>query len=156
MQSGLRQLAAGAGRVGCDRRYGRIGVLMLGLAVSGCVGGAQLESLSQAPRATVAFESIEGAPSVVSHKLVGNLKDEATARRIAVVTPGEANYRLRGYLAVHEDRAGSAGTSISWVLDVYDANQRRAFRLSGEETAAGRMWGGADDQVLQRIARAGL
>ena len=156
MQSGLHQPAASAARVGCDQRYGRLAVLLLGLAVSGCVGGAQLENLGQAPRASIAVESIEGAPAAVSHKFASNLKEEAGARGIAVVPPGEANYRLRGYLAAHEDRAGPATTSISWALDVYDANQRRAFRLSGEEKAAGHLWAGADDQLLQRIARAGV
>jgi hypothetical protein len=156
MQGGIRQPSASAGQVGCDRRYGRVGVLLLGLAVSACVNSAQLENLGQAPRATVAFESIDGPPSAVSHKFVSNLKEEAGARRIAVVPPGEANYRLRGYLAAHEDRAGSASTSISWALDVYDANQRRAFRLSGEEKTAGHMWAAADDQLLQKIARAGM
>src|SRR5206468_846537 len=106
------------------------------------------------PRATVAFESIDGAPPAVSHKYMKSLKDEAGARQIAVVPPGEANYRMRAYLAAHQD--GSGTTSISWALDVYDAEQRRAFRLSGEEKTAGRMWTAADDQALQRIARAGI
>jgi hypothetical protein len=156
MQGGIRQPAASAGQVGYDRRYSRVGVLLLGLAVSACASGAQLENLSQAPRGTIAFESIDGPPPAVSHKFVSNLKEEAGARRIAVVPPGEANYRLRGYLAAHEDQAGSAGTSISWALDAYDSNQRRAFRLSGEEKTTGRMWAAADDQLLQKIARAGM
>jgi hypothetical protein len=158
MQGGLRQLAASAGRVGYDRRYGSVGVLLLGLAVSACVNTGQIENLMETRRATtVAFESVDGPPPAVFHKFVRSLKEEAGARRIAVVSPGEANYRLRGYLAVHgEDGATSAATSISWALDVYDADQRRAFRLSGEEKAAGRMWAAVDDQVLHRIARAGM
>jgi hypothetical protein len=81
------------------------------------------------------------------------LKDEAGSRQITVVAPGEANYRLRGYLAAHAD--GSA-TTIAWAWDVYDDNQRRAFRLNGTEKAAGAGWAVADDQVLRRIARTGL
>ena len=48
---------------------------------------------------------------------------------------------------------------IAWVWDVYDANQQRALRLSGEEPAgkAGRdAWAAADDMVLRKIAQAGL
>ena len=48
---------------------------------------------------------------------------------------------------------------IAWVWDVYDSNQQRALRLSGEEPAgkAGRdAWAAADDLVLRKIAQAGL
>ena len=48
---------------------------------------------------------------------------------------------------------------ISWVWDVYDGNQQRALRLSGEEPAgkAGRdAWAAADDLILRKIAQAGL
>jgi hypothetical protein len=54
-------------------------------------------------------------------------------------------------------------TVIAWVWDVYDRNQQRAVRLSGEEQAgkAGRdatrdPWAAADDLVLRKIAQAGL
>ena len=157
MQRGLGRLAASAGLVGIHRRDCGIGVLLLGLAVSGCVGSGQIANLIETRRATVAFESIDGPPPAVFHKLVKSLKDEAGARQISVVAPSEANYRLRGYLATHaEVSATSTTTSISWALDVYDADQHRAFRLSGEEKTAGRQWAGADDQVLARIARAGM
>ena len=48
---------------------------------------------------------------------------------------------------------------IAWVWDVYDPNQQRALRLSGEEPAgkAGRdAWAAADDLVLRKIAQAGF
>jgi hypothetical protein len=157
----LGQPAASAGRVGVDRRLRSIGVLpgilleilFLGLVLSGCVGGGQIANLSEPRRATtIALESIDGPPPPVLHKLVASLKEEAGARQIAVVPSGEAAYRLRGYLATH----GGDGAAISWALDVYDADQHRAFRLSGEEPTTGRTWAGADDQVVQRIARAGM
>ena len=47
----------------------------------------------------------------------------------------------------------------AWVWDVYDANQQRALRLSGEEPAgkAGRdAWATADDLILRKIAQAGF
>jgi hypothetical protein len=50
-------------------------------------------------------------------------------------------------------------TVIAWVWDVYDANQQRALRLSGEEPAgkSGRdAWAAADDLILRKIAQAGL
>jgi hypothetical protein len=158
MQGGLSRPAASAAKVGIDRLVGGIGVLLMGLTVSACVNTGQIANLIETRRATVAFESIDGPPPAVFHRLVQSLKDEAGSRRIAVVSPSEANYRLRGYLAAH---GGDGATSIAWVLDVYDSGQRRAFRLSGEEKAAGRggaggNWAAADDQVLARIARASM
>jgi hypothetical protein len=154
MQSGLGRPGARAARVGVQRRFGTVGVLLevllLGLAVSACASSGQIASLTETRRTTIAFESIDGPPPAVFSRFVTSLKQEAGARQIAVVPSKEANYRLRGYLAAQ------GGDTISWALDVYDADQRRAFRLSGEEKTAGRMWAGADDQVLQRIARAGM
>ncbi len=63
---------------------------------------------------------------------------------------------MRSYLAAQVSRGRA---TIAWVWDVYDRNQQRALRLSGEEPAgkAGRdPWAGADDLVLRRIAQAGL
>ncbi len=48
---------------------------------------------------------------------------------------------------------------IAWVWDVYDRDQQRALRLSGEEPTGktGRdAWAAADDMVLRKIAQAGL
>jgi len=154
MQSGLNRLAAGARQAGTYRRYGRLCVLLLGLMVSGCAGIGQIGSLTDRPAVSVAFESIDGPPPAVHEKFMRALKDEAGARQITVVSSGEANYRLRGYLAANP--AGGA-TSVSWAWDVYDSSQRRALRLKGEDTASGGTgWTNVDDQVLRRIARSGL
>jgi hypothetical protein len=155
MQGGLSRPAASAAKGGIDRLVGGIGVLFMGLAVSACVNTGQIANLTETRRATVALESIDGPPPAVFNRFVQSLKTEAGSRQIAVVSPSEANYRLRGYLSAH---GGDGATSIAWVLDVYDSGQRRVFRLSGEE-AAGRAAGGwtaADDQVLARIARASM
>ena len=63
---------------------------------------------------------------------------------------------MRSYLAAQVSRGR---TTIAWVWDVYDRDQQRAIRLTGEEPAgkAGRdAWAAADDVVLRRIAQAGL
>ena len=93
------------------------------------------------------------------------LKDEAVQRRIAAGAPSEANYRLHGYLDARTDNpaapaaratAPSETTSIAWMLDVYDGDQHRLVRLSGEEKIAGPASASTDDQALRRIARAGM
>src|SRR5262245_52099225 len=153
MQSGSGRLAASAAAGMIDRRLGRLGGLLLGLAVSGGVNTGQIANLTDGPAATIALESIDGPPPAVVHRFVKTLKDEAASRGISVAAPAQATYRLRGYLAA---QAEGDATAISWALDVYDGAQRRAFRLSGEEKASGRQWAAADDQILARIARTGM
>ncbi len=129
--------------------------ILLAALTAGCM--PQVKLVPSTPRATVAFESIDGPPIGIFQKLVESLNEEAQARRIAVVSRDDpSHYRVRGYLAAHV-AAGRA--TIAWVWDVYDAGQRRTLRIGGEEQA-GRAgadaWTSADDALLQRIARSGM
>src|SRR4051812_12969475 len=137
----------------------RAAMLLAGLcALGGCAnGGAAAGAFASAGGATVAFESIDGPPPPVFGRMVNLLDSESKLRDLAIVSrEAGAAYRIRGYLAAQVSRGR---TTIAWVWDVYDQNQQRALRLSGEEPAgkAGRdAWAGADDLVLRRIAQAGL
>src|SRR6201991_1503949 len=129
-------------------------------ALCGCAsGGAAANAFASAGSggATVAFESIDGPPPQVFDRMVNLLDSESKLRNLAIVSrEGSASYRIRSYLAAQVSRGR---TTISWVWDVYDRDQQRALRLSGEEPAgkAGRdAWAAADDVVLRRIAQAGL
>ena len=106
---------------------------------------------------TVAFESIDGPPPQVFDRMVGVLDSESKLRNLSIVSrEGGASYRVRSYLSAQVVRGKAV---IAWVWDVYDNNQQRALRLSGEEAAgkAGRdAWTAADDLVLRKIAQAGL
>ena len=145
------------------RRLSVVAVLLCGLMTAGCNTSGQPTASLASPRGpavsgpSVAFESIDGPPHGVFQKLVQNLNDEATARQLPVVSrQGPANYRIRGYLAAH---VANNRTSYTWVWDVYDAEQRRALRISGEvpgRTAGGDAWAGADDEVLRKIAQTGM
>ncbi len=122
--------------------------------LAACVPDGQLSVNAAQPRgASVAFESIDGPPSAQFHKLVQDLNDEAQARRLAVISRDKPSaYRVRGYLAA---KVVKNRTTVSWVWDVFDQNEHRAFRIAGEETAKGRHRGGwtaADDAMLKRIA----
>jgi hypothetical protein len=127
--------------------------------LAGCAGGGNgNESFAQASSGpTVTFESVDGPPPQVFDRFVNILNSESQLRNIAIVsreTP--AAYRIRSYLAAE---VSQGRTSIAWVWDVYDRDQHRALRLSGEEPAgkAGRdAWAAADDLVLRKIAQAGL
>lgn len=124
---------------------------------SGCAaGGAVQVSTGQSFGPTVAFESVDGPPPQVFDKLVRALEAESTARSFTIVSrEAQASYRVRSYLSAQVRRGK---TTIAWVWDVYDRDQERALRLSGEEPAGkGRdAWAMADDQMMRRIALAGL
>lgn len=143
-------------------------LLLLGLlaGLGGCVSNgsgdgpvanAQASMQGSANGATVAFESVDGPPPHVFDRLVNLLDSEAKLRSIAVVSREEQTaFRVRTYLAAVV-RGGR--TSVAWVWDVYDRNQQRTMRLSGEEPAGksgGDAWALADDLVLRRIAQAGF
>jgi hypothetical protein len=135
-------------------------LLTTAVGLGGCAGGAASNSFAMASNtggSTIAFESVDGPPPQVFDRMVGILDSESKLRSLSIVSrEGTAAYRVRSYLAAE---VSHGRTTIAWVWDVYDQNQQRALRLSGEEQAgkAGRdAWSSADDLVLRKIAQAGL
>lgn len=124
-----------------------------------CAAACTTTGSRPGPNATVAFESIDGPPPATFRKLVEKLNEEAEAKKIPVVSrENAAPYRIRGYVALGIEKKQKR-TIVSWVWDVYDSDLKRSFRLSGEEVAgpAGRNgWDAANDEVLGRVARAGM
>src|SRR3954468_2319283 len=136
-------------------------MLVIACGVSGCAGGgagnASLAMASAGPGSTVAFESIDGPPPQVFDRMVSVLDSESKLRSLSIVSrEGAATYRVRSYLSAQVNRGRAV---IAWVWDVYDRDQQRALRLSGEEPGgkAGRdAWAAAEDLMLRKIAQAGL
>ena len=137
-------------------------LLIVAAALGGCAGGGATGSNSYAMASTgggqtVTFESIDGPPPQVFDRMVNVLDTESKLRNLSIVSrEGRASYRVRSYLSAQVVRGK---TVIAWVWDVYDNNQQRALRLSGDEPTgkAGRdAWAAADDLVLRKIAQAGL
>jgi hypothetical protein len=95
MRTGLGLPSTDAKTPAKGRCFGVVAVLVLGLAVSACVGSGQLANLTETARPSIAFESIGGPPSAVVPRFVAMLKDEASQHQITVGSPGEVNYRLR-------------------------------------------------------------
>jgi hypothetical protein len=152
--------AAGRRRAGAARggawRLIAVPALVLALGAAGCTTDGQT-SLVAGRTTTIAFETIDGPPQPVFHKLVESLAAEAVARQVAVISREAApQYRIRGYLAAHVERGR---THIGWVWDVYDAEKRRTLRIAGEEPGGRRgsdAWSAADEQMLRRIARTSI
>jgi len=136
-------------------------LMSIACALGGCAaGGTAANSFAMASSgsgATVAFESIDGPPPQVFDRMVNVLDSESKLRNLSIVSrEGSASYRVRSYLAA---QISHGRTTIAWVWDVYDRDQQRALRLSGEELAgkSGRdPWTTADDLVLRKIAQAGF
>jgi hypothetical protein len=134
-------------------------LLTVACGLGGCAsGGAASGSFAMAGGApTVAFESIDGPPPQIFERMVDVLDSESKLRNVSIVSrEGAASYRVRSYLSA---QVSHGRTTIAWVWDVYDRDQQRTLRLSGEEPAgkAGRdPWTAADDLVLRKIAQAGL
>jgi hypothetical protein len=134
-------------------------LLAMACGLGGCAGGGAAGGpfAMAGGSPTVAFESIDGPPPHVFDRMVDVLDSESKLRNLSIVSrEGSASYRVRSYLAAQTSRGR---TVIAWVWDVYDRDQQRALRLSGEEPAgkAGRNpWTAADDLVLRKIAQAGL
>jgi hypothetical protein len=169
MKRGLGRSASRA----AEFPFSCLGLLLAAIcatALAACTpDGRQSLAAGQPRGATVAFESIDGPPPGQFHRLVQNLNDEAQSRGLAVIsreTPSA--YRVRGYLAA---TVVKGETTISWVWDVFDNDEHRALRISGEETAKNTykntdkntdktrhrdVWNAADDAMLQRIARSSM
>jgi hypothetical protein len=134
-------------------------LLAIACGLGGCAGGGAAGGpfAMAGGGSSVAFESIDGPPPHVFDRMVDVLDSESKLRNLSIVSrEGSAAYRVRSYLAAQVSRGR---TVIAWVWDVYDRDQQRALRLSGEEPAgkAGRdPWAAADDLVLRKIAQAGL
>ena len=144
------------------RNAQRMALLTLFALMSGCASSGQIAlPAGQSFGPTVAFESVDGPPPQVFDRLVRALETESAAKSFTIVSrEAPAAYRIRSYLSAQVRRGK---TTIAWVWDVYDRDQRRAMRLSGEEPTGkakdrtGRdAWATADDQVMRRIAQAGL
>jgi hypothetical protein len=137
-------------------------LLAAACTLGGCASsGAPTDSYAMATPAgsgpTIAFDSVDGPPPQVFDRMVSVLDSETKLRNLAIVSrDGQATYRVRSYLSAQVVRGR---TMIAWVWDVYDRDQQRALRLSGEE-AGGKAghdpWSAADDLVLRKIAQAGL
>ena len=139
-------------------------LLLVAGALGGCAGSGAASNANNSfamatSGPTIAFEQIDGPPPQVFDRMVSVLDSESKLRNLAVVSrEGQAAaYRVRFYLAAQVVRGK---TMIAWVWDVYDRDQQRALRLSGEEPAGkapGRdAWAAADDMILRKIAQTGL
>lgn len=96
---------------------------------------------------TLAFESVVGLSEPAKATLTGAVASQGSARAIALVGRSEPSpYRVKAYLSPN-------GSQVAYVFDVFDAANRRALRVQGEEpTASGQL----DEETASRIAARSL
>ena len=139
----------------CLSRAGFCAAAVAALALAGCQTDQPGVANSVQPRgATVAFDSIDGLPATQFRTLVDNLNQEAQSRRMAVLPRAQtAAYRVRGYFAATVEKSR---TTVSWVFDVFDRDERRAFRISGNAPVSGKDWTAADGGLMQKVAQSSM
>jgi hypothetical protein len=148
-------------RVRPGRRAPATLIALAALVLAGCAGTDPTITGSIAPvgARTIAFESVDGPPRPVFDRLVAALSAEAERRALPVVThTGPATYRVRAYLATLVEKKKKQAT-LSWVWEVFDTTQNRAFRLAGEEAlglARNDVWAQCDETLLLRVAAKGF
>jgi hypothetical protein len=125
------------------------------LLLAGCQTVQQGPVAAAQPRGpTVAFDSIDGLPPYQFHTVVEELNREAQTLRLPIQSRLQPSaYRVKGYFAASVERGR---TTVSWVWDVFDRDQRRALRISGSAPASGRDWNAADAGLLQKVAQSSM
>jgi hypothetical protein len=108
------------------------------------------------PAATIALEVIEGPPPGLSQQFVQVFAEQAKARQVMVVSrEGLPHYRVYGQFKPRSERGR---TTITWVWDVYDSQNRRALHITGEEIVGPTSdpWNSLDEAAIGRIALGGV
>jgi hypothetical protein len=108
---------------------------------------------ARAPGVPVALVSLEGAPENVTSRLSVSIAKQATNRDILIVgIDGKPRYQIKGYVTLQA--ANDAGNSLVWTFDLFDAQRKRARRISGMEavSARGEDWNAITDADLERVS----
>jgi hypothetical protein len=129
--------------------------LALGLTACQSNGFSSLASFNAPPDGMpVSVESIDGPPEMLQAAIIDELASAAARNDIDLVTDGApARYHVRGYVTADRTNAGKA--ALAYVWDVFDAEKRRAVRVSGSSALkedSGDSWERLDKEALAKLA----
>jgi len=103
---------------------------------------------------TFAFDPFIGAPGNIADDLSRKIGALAKSQNLTIIRRSDrkVTYRVKGYLSAVGD---NTGTVIVYVYDIFDAANRRVYRLTGQETSSGSSgdpWSGITGGTLQNVA----
>jgi hypothetical protein len=137
------------------RQPALVAAVLMALSLGACQNSGSSANLNGSPEGVpIQFESIDGPPAPVQSALAGELSTAARERHVEIAAAGTpARYRVRGYLSTEKTADGD--TALAFVWDVFDADKRRAKRITGFSpirTGAAKSWSGLDKQALAELA----
>ena len=103
----------------------------------------------------VAFLPVSNAPQSAVTNLARSLKGAASSNGLPVVASVQqgAQFQVKGYFSALED---GSGTLLVYVWDVLDRNNKRVYRINGQEQTSGKSadpWSSVTPQMLDRVAQ---
>ena len=115
--------------------------------------GQQVASLPTGK--AVAFLPVSNAPQSAVTNLAKSIRDAASSSGVPVVASVQegAQYQVKGYFSALED---GGGTLLVYVWDVLDRNNKRVYRINGQEQTSSRSsdpWGSVSTQMIDRVAQ---
>lgn len=114
--------------------------------------GTQVASLPTSK--AVAFLPVSNAPQSAVTNLAKSIRNAATSGGVPVVASVQqgARYQVKGYFSALED---GSGTLLVYVWDVLDQNNKRVYRINGQEQTSSRSadpWSSVTPAMLDRVA----
>lgn len=102
----------------------------------------------------VAFLPVSNAPQSAVGTLAKSIRDSASRNGLPIVASVQqgAQYQVKGYFSALED---GSGTLLVYVWDVLDRNNKRVYRINGQEQSSSKStdpWSSVSPQMLERVA----
>jgi len=102
----------------------------------------------------VAFLPVSNAPQTAVTNLARSIRNSAASNGLPVVASVQqgAQYQVKGYFSALED---GSGTLLVYVWDVLDRNNKRVYRINGQEQSTAKSsdpWGAVTPEMLNRVA----
>lgn len=123
---------------------------------NGIQNGTQIANLPATK--SVAFLPVSNAPQSAVSSLSSSIRSAATQNQVKIVNSIQdgATYQVKGYFSALED---GAGTLLVYVWDVLDKNNKRVYRISGQERTNKKTadpWAAINNQMITKVANSSL
>jgi len=104
---------------------------------------------------SVTFLPVSNAPQSAVTNLARSIRSAASNSGVPVVASVQqgAQYQVKGYFSALED---GSGTLLVYVWDVLDRNNKRVYRINGQEQSSSKSadpWGAVSAEMLERVAQ---